>query len=124
MSDFFHYFGEDLRCDENGALREASDALLTRQSVLRRLCTNPRAYLWHLTYGAGLPSRIGMPIAEDETRGLIVRQLALEAGIDQDQPVTVVLTPQAPGMYLCTISYTGSDMSGSQTVIFNQDGTI
>lgn len=124
MSDFFHYFGEDLQCEEDGTFKEASGALLTRQSVLRRLCTNPKSYLWHPVYGAGLPSRIGAPIAEDETRGLILRQLALEKGVDQDQPIGVTITPQTPGFYLCTIAYTGSDMTGSQTVVFNQDGTI
>jgi len=124
MSDFYHVFGEDLFCDPAGSLREASGDLLTRQSILRRLCTNPGAYLWHVDHGAGLPARIGMPIAEVETRGLITSQLGLEAGVDQTQPVTVELQAKAPGTYLCTITYSGRDGSDRQTFTFNQDGTI
>ncbi|NVN02880.1 MULTISPECIES: phage tail protein [Asaia] len=124
MTDLYHYFGEDLQLDDDGALRAADGSLATQQNILRRLCTNPKAYLWHAEYGAGLPSRVGTPIQEVETQGLIVSQLALEASIDHDQPVTVTLTPLAVSTYRCTITYTEQGEEAGQVFTFNQSGTI
>ncbi|WP_438384079.1 phage tail protein [Asaia sp. BMEF1] len=124
MTDLYHYFGEDLQLDEEGALRSVDGALATRQNILRRLCTNPKAYLWHSEYGAGLPARVGTPIREVETQGLITAQLALEASIDHDQPVIVTLTPLAVSTYRCSITYTEQGEESGQIFTFNQSGTI
>ncbi|WP_025885229.1 hypothetical protein [Asaia prunellae] len=124
MTVLFHYFGEDLQLDQDGALRIVEGKLATQQNILRRLCTNPKAYLWHGDYGAGLPARIGTPIREAETRGLIVSQLSLEATINHDQPVTVTLTPLAVSTYRCTIAYTERGEEGRQIFTFNQSSTI
>ncbi|GBR06237.1 phage tail protein [Asaia siamensis] len=124
MTDLYHYFGEDLQLDDDGALRAADGSSATQQNILRRLCTNPQAYLWHAEYGAGLPSRVGTPIREVETQGLIVSQLALEASIDHDQPVTVTLTPLAVSTYRCAITYTEQGEEAEQVFTFNQSGTI
>lgn len=124
MTDFYHDFGEDLQLDPEGALLDVSGGAATQQAILRRLCTNPQGYLFHVDYGAGLPARIGMPIREGETRALIVSQLALEAGIDQGQPVTVVLTSLAVSTFRCTLSYTDRDERVERRFTFNQDGTI
>ncbi|RUT27440.1 phage tail protein [Asaia sp. W19] len=124
MMGLSHYFGEDLSLDQGGALNTVAGSLSTRQNILRRLCTNPGAYLWHIDYGAGLPSRVGQPVREDATKGLIARQLALEAGIDQKSPISVTLVPSGMSTYACTIAYSEQGEDTEQVFTFNQDGTI
>lgn len=122
MMDFSHQFGEDLQLAEDGTLGVASGTLVIRQSVVRRLCTNPADYLWHLGYGAGLPARIGMPIGETEVRGLIFSQLRQEAGIDQNRAVNVILTELGIGIYRCAIAYTDLGEGAQTELVINQNG--
>ncbi|GBQ88275.1 phage tail protein [Asaia krungthepensis] len=124
MTEIFHYFGEDFRLDAEGNLLEADQAMATRQSILRRLCTNPPAYLWHSDYGAGLPARIGMPVAELALQGMITAQLALETGINHDREVAVDLSTSSPGSYRCIIAYTALSSETVQSLAIQQDGMI
>lgn len=124
MTDLFHYFGQDLVCDQDGALACARETIGTRQSVLRRLCTNENDYLWHRSYGAGLPARIGTPLREAELQRLILAQLAMEARIDQDAPISVRIVASPPGGAACTITYTERGEAGQDSFSFNQDGTV
>lgn len=116
MSSLSHYCGADLALDSAGGLAIASDALDTRQRILRRLCTNEGGYIWNLGYGAGLPGRIGDPMQIDRVQGIVQSQMALESGVDQTQPVSVAVTAQGSGQYLCVISYTDARTNTAQTV--------
>ena len=78
----------------------------TRQSILRRLCTNAGGYIWQLEYGAGLPARVGDVMNEGNVRTIVLAQMQNEAGVDQTQPVNVAITTPKTGAYLLAITYT------------------
>ena len=71
MTDAFHYFGSDLSLSATGDLLTADGLDESQQRVLRRLLTNQQDYLWQPTYGAGLPSYIGLPLDQAALSALI-----------------------------------------------------
>lgn len=116
MSCLSHEWGSDLQVDKSGALRIASNHDGVRQRLLRRLMTPQTGYIWQPDYGAGLPQKIGQIITEAELYALIRSQCALEAGIDQTQPVTVTLTDNGNGGFSCLISYTDAQTNSVQAL--------
>lgn len=118
MPEISHSFGSDLDLDGVGGLAIADGAEESRQSIMRRLFTNPGAYLWHLDYGAGLPQSVGRNITAAEIQGVIAAQMIEESGVDQSQPVTTTVTGNAAGYYNCTISYTDADTGTQQALTF------
>jgi hypothetical protein len=83
MSDIDHVFGSDLAVTVSGDLAAVSGSTLGQQRVLRRLLTNAGDYIWKLTYGAGLPSVIGMPVDAAAVTGLVRSQIFLESAVAQ-----------------------------------------
>lgn len=106
MSALSHIAGGDLALSATGGLSVVTGAEQTRQALLRRLCTNPGAYIWQPGYGAGLPAKVGAVIDEAAIRALVLAQTQAEAGVDQTRPVTVTLTTPKAGACLLAISYT------------------
>ncbi len=78
MNDLYHYVGNDLLPTVAGDLMPVDGTLRGQQRILRRLITNPGDYIWHPTYGAGLPARVGDVIDVAAVRAIIRSQLALE----------------------------------------------
>ncbi|GAN55276.1 hypothetical protein [Tanticharoenia sakaeratensis] len=106
MSAITHTMGGDLSLNSAGGLATVSGADQTTQGVLHRLCTNEGDYIWELTYGAGLPAQIGQPANLANIQAIVSQQMALEASVDQTQPVTVALSQVANGTYKAVITYT------------------
>lgn len=81
MPDLHHYVGADLTVAASGDLATVSGTQEGVQRVLRRLLTNPGAYVWHPAYGAGLPAKVGSLATADEIRGLIRQHMSLEPAV-------------------------------------------
>ncbi len=105
MTDLAHVFGSDLSISATGDLATVTDAAEVQQRLIRRLCTNAGAYIWQLSYGAGLPAMIGDPVSLSRIQGIVTEQMALEAGVDQTQPIGVTGTTDNLGSVAITISY-------------------
>lgn len=115
MPDVFHQFGDDLVISANGDLLLADSVILSQQSVLRRLLTNPGDYLWQPDYGAGLPQKVGDPFNVGTIESLIIGQMYLEASVVQDPPPEVTVSAIPNGMFV-EINYTEAD-SGFPVVL-------
>ncbi|AAW62163.1 hypothetical protein [Gluconobacter oxydans] len=118
MSALSHTIGGDLVLTTGAALATVSDAEETRQKILRRLCTNPGGYLWHLDYGAGLPAMVGKAMDAGTIQSVVQQQMATESGVDQTQPVTVTVTSTPSGLFRCDVSYTDSQTQTIQALTY------
>lgn len=76
-----------------------------QQRVLRRLLTNPGAYLWQPTYGAGLSRYIGQAMNETSISGTIKQQMKLEQAVVQSPPPNVRITYSKSGEVVASIQY-------------------
>ncbi len=115
MSDLTHVFGSDLSVSANGDLATLSGGALGQQRVLRRLLTNAGDYIWQLTYGAGLPAMIGMPVQADVISGLVQSQIFLEPSVARSPAPTV--TVEASGNIVSlAISYSDANEASVQAV--------
>lgn len=118
MARISHTFGGDLDLSASGGLAVVDGATESQQSIMRRLFTNPGAYLWHLDYGAGLPAAIGRNITAAEIQGVIATQMLEETGVDQSQPVSTSVTGNSIGDYHCSITYTDAATGTVQPLTF------
>lgn len=115
MSDINHTFGGDLGVGVSGDLAGVSGSALGQQRVLRRLLTNSTDYIWQLTYGAGLPSMIGMPVDAAAIAGLIRSQIFLEGAVAQTP--SPVIDVQAQGSIVSLqITYTDTTDRAAQAI--------
>ncbi len=73
--------------------------------MLRRLLTNPGAYIWQLDYGAGLAALIGATVSVQQIAALIRSQLALETAVRQQPEPVITITAGMAGEAFATISY-------------------
>ena len=110
MADAYHQMTGDLALSPTGDLLMASGPLATQQRVLRRLLTNPYAYIWHVAYGAGLARYIGQVAPALRIAAVITRQMKLERGVAADPPPTVAISADQNGYVTATIKY--GDQSG------------
>lgn len=118
--DAYHYFGNDLSVNSAGDILLISGIVLSQQRILRRLLTNPGAYIWHLNYGAGLPAYIGQPldtILFNQIVGLIRSQMYLESSVAQNPPPIVNLSANQSNLY-CSIQYTDAATTTLQVLNF------
>ena len=115
MSDLNQTFDGDLSVGSDGDLAMASGSLLGQQRVLRRLLTNPGDYIWHLTYGAGLPGQIGTPANAATIRGLIASQIFNEPVVARD-PAPNVAVQTTDSYVSLQISYSDATAANTQTL--------
>jgi phage baseplate assembly protein W len=115
MHDINHTFGGDLAVGVSGDLAAASGSTLGQQRVLRRLLTNTGDYIWQLTYGAGLPSMIGMPVDAAAIAGLVRSQIFLESAVAQTPTPTIDVQSQS-GIVSLQITYTDTTDTTPQAV--------
>jgi hypothetical protein len=102
LSDFSHLFGNDLAVTPTGDIALVSQAQLTIQRVVRRLCTpsttiGNSAYPWEPSYGAGLPQKIGSTFTPSEIQAIVLGQILQEASVAPSPAPTVTVTPIASG---------------------------
>jgi hypothetical protein len=119
--ELYHYFGDDLVLTPNGQLRMIDGELQTIQRLYRRLLTNQKGYLWHTSYGAGLPQYIGRtltPALIKEIKGVIIRNMYQESTVAQSPPPEISLN-QSGNILFCTINYTSKTTGLIYTLSFN-----
>ena len=83
LNDLSHWVGGDLSTTSNGDFALANSDQRTQQRIMRRLVTNPGDYIFHPSYGAGLPQFIGQTLDVAAVRGLIRSQVKMEDGVAQ-----------------------------------------
>ncbi|WP_284944569.1 hypothetical protein [Acidisoma cladoniae] len=115
MSDLNHTFDGDLSVSAGGDLALASGSLLGQQRVLRRLLTNPGDYIWHLSYGAGLPAQIGTPASAATIRGVVRNQIFNEPLVAAD-PAPVITVQTTDNYVSLQISYSDAVATQTQTL--------
>jgi hypothetical protein len=104
LDDIDHDWSGDVAVSLSGDLNRANRLTRSRQRVLRRLLTNPGDYIWHPTYGAGLPAQIGRNLDLAKLRALIRGQMLLEPSVLRSPEPTIVLKSIANGVAV-RISY-------------------
>lgn len=97
LNDIAHWVGTDIQTSPTGDLGLASGDLRTQQRIIRRLVTNPGDYIFNPTYGAGLPSKIGLVLDLAGLSVLIRSQIRLEDGVAQIPEPQVAVTAGAAG---------------------------
>lgn len=105
MADLSHLMSGDLLLSGSGDLLCASGADATQQRVLRRLLTNQGGAIFHLAYGAGLPSMVGQPANAARIGAVIRHQMQLERGVGASPAPTASVTAQNDGTVTATVRY-------------------
>lgn len=115
MADLYHQVGNDLAVDATGDLLTADGTTMTQQRILRRLLTPLASYLWHLGYGASLPSFVGNPANAQRIAAVIRAQVLLEETVAKVPVPSVNVSVQNDGTVIATIRYT--DAQTNETMI-------
>lgn len=105
--DIYHVFGEDLKIDQNGGLLLTDGIDETNQRIVKRLLTPIRGYIWHLSYGAGLPDEVGVALSQKELnkiRGLVISNVMKEQTVSKTPPPQIDFDIIPNGLS-CTIAY-------------------
>lgn len=120
MNDIWHYFGNDVLTSVNGDLQVVDGLTKGQQRILRRLLTNPGDYIYHPTYGAGLPRFVGQALSTSkfqEIKGLITSQIYLEACV-MKIPVPAITLSANQNTLFCSIAYTDAGTQLPQVLSF------
>lgn len=115
MSDLNHTLGGDLGIASNGDIAIVSGSILGQQRVVRRLLTNAGDYIWQLTYGAGLPAMIGMPVDTATISGIVRSQIFLESAVAQS-PAPMIAVEAESSIVSLQINYSDATDITTQTV--------
>jgi phage baseplate assembly protein W len=119
LSDASLLWGGDLSVDSTGDIALASGAVLGQQRVLRRLLTNPGAYIWHLDYGAGLARYVGQPVNQAAIKATIRGQIFQEQAVARLPEPTIDVQGAADGSLYVYILYTDTLTGGTQILSFS-----
>lgn len=111
----------DLVQTPTGDLQTVHGSALGTQRVIRRLLTAPKALLFHPTYGAGLPEKIGRPINVKTITGLTRAQIYQEAAVAQTPAPTIDVAeiPAGSGEQLITVKYQDLETGAPMLLTFN-----
>lgn len=118
MSELNHYFGGDISVNNTGDLLSVAGTTRSQQRLLRRLLTNPGAYIFHPDYGAGLPAKVGDTLDMPKLRALIRGQVQLEDSISKT-PEAVISLSAIPNGVTVNIKYADVLTGSSATLSFN-----
>lgn len=118
MADLNHMIGNDLALSPSGDLSSVDGPTRGLQRVLRRLCTNGGAYIWHLTYGAGLPRRVGDKLDTSLLTAVVRSQILLEPAVARDPRPQVTVQPFLNGASV-EIVYVNSETGSQETLAFD-----
>jgi hypothetical protein len=122
LADLYNYIGGDLATSGTGDLQTVTDTLRGQQRVLRRLLTNPGDYIFHPTYGAGLPSYVGRVANIAEITALVRGQMLLEDAVAKSPAPSIAVAPipsPAGGGFSVTIQYTDAPTGQPVTLSFD-----
>lgn len=120
MADLYQWWDADLSVSTTGDLLAVFGTTLGQQRVLRRLLTSPGSYIFHPTYGAGLPAYIGQTADLPGIEALIRSQLYLEAAVSQT-PAPVVTVSSIPSGVFVQIQYVDGDTGKQVSLSFDVD---
>lgn len=122
LNDISLYVGGDLSPSAVGDLLSANGTIRGQQRVLRRLLTNQGEYLFHPTYGAGLPSFVGQVADVAKIQALIRSQILLEDAVARSPAPVITVTPINRGItggLAVSIQYVDSVTNQSTSLNFN-----
>jgi hypothetical protein len=107
MADVSLEWHDDFEPDATGDLLMVDGDDEVRQRLERRLFTAVQGYVWHPSYGAGLPQKIGSVLSVADIKSVVAQQLALEASVAPNPPaqLTVGASPNEPGLVAIGIQY-------------------
>lgn len=105
MADADHYWSADLSFAPNGDMAMIDGTTLGTQRVIRRLMTCPGEYIWHPTYGAGIPLRVGRVQNNAVILAVIRSQIFLEDCVARTPPPSIKVASILNGV-MVTIRYT------------------
>jgi phage baseplate assembly protein W len=121
MPDLYHEWGQDLVPTSSGDFQTVDGVTLGTQRVLRRLLTNPGDYIFHPTYGAGLPARVGTLLDTPGLTALIRSQMFQEACVATTPLPTVNITQIADGSGSISVDITYTDAQSGQQASLSFD---
>ena len=122
MADAYHQIGGDLAVSATGDLALADGTTLGQQRVLQRLLTAPKAYVWHLNYGAGLPRFVGEVADKLRISAVARAQMFLEAAVSRTPAPAISVDVQATGVVTLDIKYVDADSKTTVPLNFNLNG--
>lgn len=105
MADVSLEWNDDFVPDSTGDLFVVDGDDEVRQRLERRLFTAVQGYVWHPSYGAGLPQKIGDTYSVPEIKAICAAQLALEASVAPFPPAQLTVTQQPGGLVFIEIKY-------------------
>lgn len=103
-----HFFGQDLTLSPSGDLNQSDGDDLTKQSIIRRLLTNPGSYIWHPDYGAGIGRFVGQNLSADNfdnIKNLIKSQILKEETVARTPAPQITLSISNNTILICNIIY-------------------
>lgn len=92
VADIGHQWGGDLEIGASGDLAVVVGHQGVQQRVLRRLLTNPGAYIWNVHYGAGLPNFIGTTASRGQIEAVVRSQIMREAAFARSPGVEITVS--------------------------------
>lgn len=108
LADVGHVWGSDIQRSPTGDLARVSGAERSKERVFRRLMTNPATsrpngatsgdYIFHPTYGAGIPAMIGQVLDIAKLTARIRGQMLLEASVARAPAPNVTVTEIVGGV--------------------------
>ena len=116
MADLDLGWGGDLSSTETGDLVTVADPGLGTERVVRRLLTNPGAYIWQPGYGAGLARFVGQPIDTAGIEALIRSQMLLEPAVAVDPAPVVLVRPDPGGTLYVQVRYADAETAQATTL--------
>ena len=112
--DIMHLIGSDLSVAATGDIATSAGSEAVRQRVLRRLLTNPGGYVWHLSYGGGLPGFVGGVVNASGIETTIRQQMMLENAVLRT-PLPTVDTQAVPGgTFIANVTYSDNQTGTPQ----------
>ena len=115
MPDLSHLWGEDLQVSASGDILTVDGDDLTTQRILRRLMTAEGGYIWNLTYGGGVPGRIGDTLNIPLISSIIRSQMALEASVARSPAPAITISEILNGVSVTILFYSAA--TGKQVTL-------
>lgn len=122
MPDIQHTMNSDLTSSATGDIALSTGTQLGQERVLRRLLTNPKAYIWHLNYGAGLGRFVGQTVNKLRIAAVAKAQMYREAIVSRTPAPTIAVDVQQTGVVTLNIGYVDTTSQTPQVLSFPLNG--
>lgn len=122
MADIQHTYGADLTLSATGDIALSDGTQLGQERVLRRLLTNPGAYIWQLTYGAGLARFVGKVANGARIKAVAKSQMFREAAVSRTPGPSIDVAVQPSGVVTLDIKYQDAATKKPAALTINVNG--